>query len=667
MTSEIDLLLQLSNSNSINHIEMQKTNFVSTHNNPHYLDNSLDNIKYKDRCILNCILKLLRTFIYILPSLMSITLFLIGSSGNLSFFSQTRYFFNLILILFSSILFAIDYILILEKKIPIFFAAIPTLCILYLIFGLSFGTNGVFTKKVLLYSIFTILTLYFMIKTLRYLFRKYIYLFILLLSLIFFVLTFFFIHKLTTSCEDWDVGLGGIKIDNENSSCKIQFPSVCFINIFLNWFDFSAFNNNESCEDIQNNDYDLLNINLTVINSKLIGFPRTELYSFFNKSEQEYFTTNVRDDLAVMENLNQTISDREVIVNFNNKPPRVEINIKRNETLVKERSILFHKYNQTILSKNVLILYIDSLSRQHFKRQLKKTFDWFDQKYNNRSSNLETFQFMKYHILGGNTRSNMIPGVFGTKEGSTTIGNHFVEEFKQKGYITGNAMDYCSREVFESYSLNEKAYLGFFPFDHEFVSLFCDPNFGDLSVGGYYLNGPYGIRKHCLYSKPTYEYMFEYLKQFWETYPNEGKMFRLGSMQAHEPTGEVIKYMDDALFKFLDYFEKKGYLNETILIFMSDHGLTQTGISHYIKAQDFIIEKSLPTLLILLNKSISSYKILRNNLKNKEQEMISAYDIYNTLTSIPRGINEGLFNKNNLNNSCENLHIDSIWCKCKDS
>jgi hypothetical protein len=260
----------------------------------------------------------------------------------------------------------------------------------------------------------------------------------------------------------------------------------------------------------------------------------------------------------------------------------------------------------------------------------------------------------------------MIPGLFGVKEGGPVYGNHFVESFKQKGFITGNAMDYCAREVFESYLEKERSYLGFSSFDHEFVSLFCDPNFGDLSTGGYFLNGPYGIRKHCLYSKPTYLHMFDYLKQFWETYPSEAKMFRLGSMQAHEPTGEVIKYMDNALSDFLNYFEEKGYLKDTILIFMSDHGLTQTGVSYYINAEDFVIEKSLPTLLIVLNKSISSYQLLRQSLKLKEHEMVTAFDIYQTLISITDGSLRGLFQDKHLNNSCLKLHIESEWCKCSD-
>jgi len=661
MTSEIDLLLHISNSNKINQIEMQKTNSVSTDNNLQIFNHSLDIIDSKDRCIK----KILRIFIYLLPTLISIIFYLIGSSGNFSFYSQTRYFINMILILISSILFAIDYILLFEKKIPVIFAFFPNFFILFLIIIINNGSNGIYTKKLLIYSILTILSLYLIIKTFRYLFRNSFRLFLLIMTILFTIVTLFSDYKMRISCSDWEKGLGGIKIDNKDG-CKIKYPKICFIDIFLNWFDFSAFNNNESCESIENNNFDLLKSYIGDLSGKKIAFPRTEYYSFFNKSEQEYFTQNVREDIVIMEMANRTNIDREVIVNFNQKPPVVEINIRRNETLIKERSILFQQYKHSVLSKNVLILYIDSLSRQHFKRQLKNTFNWFNRKYNNFTSEYEAFQFLKYHILGGNTRSNMIPGNFGVNEGGPVYGNHFVEEFKQKGFIAGNAMDYCSREVFESYSEKEKSYLGFSSFDHEFASLYCDPNFGDLSTGGFFLNGPYGIRKHCLYSKPTYEYMFEYMKQFWETYPNEAKMFRFGSMQAHEPTGEVIKYMDNSLNDFLNYFEDKGYLKDTILVFMSDHGLTQTGVSYYINAEDFIIEKSFPTLLIILNKSISSYQLLRNNLRMKEQEMVTAFDIYQTLNSITTGTLRGLFLENHLNNSCEKLHIESIWCKCSD-
>jgi hypothetical protein len=46
--------------------------------------------------------------------------------------------------------------------------------------------------------------------------------------------------------------------------------------------------------------------------------------------------------------------------------------------------------------------------------------------------------------------------------------------------------------------------------------------------------------------------------------------------------------------------------------------------------------------------------------------MVTAFDIYQTLNSITTGTLRGLFLENHLNNSCEKLHIESIWCKCSD-
>jgi hypothetical protein len=550
--------------------------------------------------------------------------------------------------------------MIIEKKIPLIYSALPSIFILIFLIGFNYGNNGVYARKVFTYGLLLSLHLYILIKLTAFMYKHFSFLTLVFLFISFSFSASFFIFKIKLSCSEWDLGLGGVRIDNDHD-CKVKYPNICYIDLFLHWFDFSAFNNNETCEEIKNNNFNLIRPYLTDPKTKKIGFPRTENYAFFNQSELVYFTKTVRGDLT---NIESSINPNafEVIVNYYDSRPKVTISLKRNESLIKERK---EKNKEGKMYKNVFIIYIDSLSRTHFRRQLGKTFSWFESKYNNSSSKYETFQFLKYHTIGTTTRSNMIPGFFGTKENGPSFGRHFIEDYKNNGYITGNAMDYCAREVFEGYSAKEKEYLGFSAFDHELVSLFCDPNFGDLFTGGYYLNGPYGIRKQCLYSKNTHEYVFEYIKQFWNAYIDQPKLFRFGSMEGHEQSGEVIRYIDDNLISLLKFFEEKGYLQDTLLMFLSDHGLMQTGIPHYIQADDFIIEKHLPTLLLLMDKSTLNYTQIKENLKVKEQKMVTAYDIYNTLVSIPTTSKKGLFWENdNSVNSCQKLEIPSNFCKC---
>lgn len=61
------------------------------------------------------------------------------------------------------------------------------------------------------------------------------------------------------------------------------------------------------------------------------------------------------------------------------KRPKIKIDVKRNETLAKERKEIAK--NSKSLFKNVLVIYIDALSRPAAFRKIPKTMAWFDKYY----------------------------------------------------------------------------------------------------------------------------------------------------------------------------------------------------------------------------------------------------------------------------------------------
>ena len=99
---------------------------------------------------------------------------------------------------------------------------------------------------------------------------------------------------------------------------------------------------------------------------------------------------------------------------YKNKIPEVEvdfskniygemnINLNYNKTLIEERILL--EKNTIPYSNNIIILYIDSVSRVNSLRQLKKTLKFFEQfmsykgvfQENNPSVKFHSFQFFKY-------------------------------------------------------------------------------------------------------------------------------------------------------------------------------------------------------------------------------------------------------------------------------
>ena len=43
-------------------------------------------------------------------------------------------------------------------------------------------------------------------------------------------------------------------------------------------------------------------------------------------------------------------------------------------------------------------------------------------------------------------------------------------------------------------------------------------------------------------------------------------------MESHEPSNQVLHYSDDVLLKYIKDLEESGYLEDTMLVFASDHG-----------------------------------------------------------------------------------------------
>ena len=92
---------------------------------------------------------------------------------------------------------------------------------------------------------------------------------------------------------------------------------------------------------------------------------------------------------------------------YKENKPELIIDLKFNKTLSEERKKL---ENNTIpYAKNIIILYIDSISRAYSIRQLKKTLHFFEQfmtfkrGYNKNypTENYHSFQFFKYLSFKG--------------------------------------------------------------------------------------------------------------------------------------------------------------------------------------------------------------------------------------------------------------------------
>ena len=474
------------------------------------------------------------------------------------------------------------------------------------------------------------------------------------------------------SCIGWKKGINDIEIINDPSkdSCYIREPSFCTIPIFDNIFDFSRIGSN-TCEGTHNDKKQLEVYIPRIENYNSIAFPDTTKYSFETESRVGIFHYKVFNDIYNPEE--QTDRKSEVIVHYDEKGKgNVEINVTRDENLAKTRNELAKNFPAKY--ENILFIYIDAISRNHFKRKLPKTSIFIKRylhNYQYKAGILNAYQFMKYSNFKGTTQENTMPMFYGDSM-QNSAGISILKYFKNKGYITCGSENLCHRELFAIQGYKND-FTEFESFDHENYALFCDPNYCVPNNPFGFFQGMYSVYRRCLYGKDTSEYVFEYGNKFWEAYKNERKFVRLSFIDAHEGTMEVIKYLDDYLFKFLTSFVD-NYLNDkTAIIIASDHGQNMISLHTFMNSQDFIYERTLGSLFILLpdNDNYDPYPIEQN-----EQRFVTPYDIHDTLIDFAGGNSNEYSNNgqsllkeiNGLNRNCLKYYNDfddiELYCSC---
>ena len=434
------------------------------------------------------------------------------------------------------------------------------------------------------------------------------------------------------NCNDWGKGLNETFIDNNKTKhgCYLKTPKLCpyklgkYIFDFTKWKKILCKNNQENTKKIL---FEFSNSPYINKNTTRFGFPlinkHPDLLLNFNELNNKMLKY-VKENLVDMDNVElvkKIYKDNipEIIVDYTNNPyGEIVINLIYNETLSKERKK--KEIKTTPYSKNVILLYIDSISRAYSIRQLKKTLSFFEQfmsykgGFNKKypSENFHSFQFFKYHSFYGYTHENYPIIFYGKRPGKNII--RITKYFKENGYVTSYSNDMCLRELTitnHNMSFNE---IG----DHEFI--ICDPNKKSIN----------SLVKRCLYNKLATAHLYEYGKQFWKKYSMNRKFLVIASNDGHEGTLEILKYLDNTLFNFLNDLYDNNLLKDTTILLLSDHGTAMP--SPYYLSLFFQQERFLPMLYIISNdrKNIAydeQYKYIHKN----QQILITAYDIYNTL------------------------------------
>lgn len=464
--------------------------------------------------------------------------------------------------------------------------------------------------------------------------KKYLYLFIMFLIIIG-NLIYLIVFVYGSNCNDWGKGLNNTSIKNNISiyGCQIQFPKKCTYKPIYFFQDYTRLLRKKCTTYIKQKSKDnlLRNTISSFIDRKTnrFGYPLTNKDPICIKdSEPDTLEKNFVSNLVDMDNnefLELYFKNKtpEVIVDFtNNVQGSIDINISYDETLSIKRKLL--EKNIKPYSKNILIVYIDSVSRQNAIRELKKTLKFFENFMSYKGGSNEnypeeifhSFEFFKYHTFIGHTSINF-PFLFYGQD--RTVKNKILinKYFKDNGFITSLANDMCLRDSARS----DHEYMEEEVYDHEFI--LCDPNKEHVNIN----------TVRCLYGRPDFAHLLDYTEQFWRKYSNNRKYSLVISNYGHEGTLQVLKYIDSIIFKFLNNLFSDNLLKDTTVFLMSDHGAHMPSINYL---SDFYqIEKQLPMLYIMVNdREKKGYEDQYKYIYENQQNLITAFDFYNTLCNI---------------------------------
>ena len=274
-------------------------------------------------------------------------------------------------------------------------------------------------------------------------------------------------------------------------------------------------------------------------------------------------------------------------------------------------------------------------------RNFPETKKTLEQYVDTNGSDIELFQHFRYHSVYLKTHKNNEAMYFGQIGTIHDTSQNVFDKFSENGYITGFYVDQCEVRTFV---FTSPKLMKFHKWDHLPVSIGCDSNYDyNFDERGEAIKpfrpryrGRGSILRHCVYGQEQLDMALEYILQFWDTYPENRKLFRTHLSDSHDPHIHYVKYMDAKVNKFLIEFIQRGYMNDTIVFFVSDHGAHNA-------IQDTVVlpdnaenpENVLPLLLTLVPPSLSPEH--RSYLASHEQTFTSHHDLYSTLRTIAEG------------------------------
>ena len=180
---------------------------------------------------------------------------------------------------------------------------------------------------------------------------------------------------------------------------------------------------------------------------------------------------------------------------------------------------------------------------------------------------------------------------------------------------------------------------------------------------------------YCFGDTPRHVNMMQWGRQFMEVYKHRPRFSFLFHSELSHDQSNKLQIADDDLVEYLDRLREDGYLDNTLLILMSDHGFRYDFIRNTMQGK---FEERLPYMGIYLPEVLRKrYPEAYANLRSNANKLTSPFDVHELLRDVLNFDEKWLFEPTNeddrgvsllrdisLSRTCKQAGIEPHWCSC---
>ncbi|BFZ17129.1 hypothetical protein BsWGS_20168 [Bradybaena similaris] len=331
-------------------------------------------------------------------------------------------------------------------------------------------------------------------------------------------------------------------------------------------------------------------------------------------------------------------------------------------TTIKER-LRATKPRANGLGLSIAFLGFDSMSRMSWLRRMPKTRDYL-------VAELKAIELEGYNILGDGTPAALFPILTGKQEhelpearrnfkGAKSVDNFpwLWKEFSRNGYVTSWAE---AEPIISPFNFR---LLGF---EHSPADYFMRPFY--LAVNPLYKKySPY-----CHASQPKHMVWFDWIRDIFYMYKNDPKFLIHFYTALSHSDNNLITMADEDLKTFISSLENGGFLNNTLLLVMADHGARFSQVRRTVSGK---LEERLPYVSLRFPPWFEAkYPHLIKNVRTNINRLTTPFDLHETFKDFIRFDGAGLgdlthrgislFKEIPASRTCEHAAVGAHWCAC---